>query len=274
MKVALLADVHANAEALERVLEDADAWGADVVAVAGDVVGYGADPDACVRVLRARGAFCVAGNHEDMVLGRAGFDRCVHAGIRAALFTREALSPESRAWLAALPSWRALPGGLVVCHGAPDDPSRYVTSTGDAARALAALDALPAGKDARLLGCGHTHRPVLHGARAAFDPPPVDEELRLPPTARALVNPGSVGQARDGQARARYARVDLGAGLVVFRALPYDHEAATKKMRRAGLVPRVVVDVVPTRLERWRTKLARRLARTAWGRALLRVGLP
>ena len=111
MRWLLLADIHGNAEALSAVLTHARDWPDARILVAGDVVGYGPDPEACIELIAERGALCVAGNHEGMVLGRIGLGQCNHAGILAARWTREALSARAFRWLAELPDRREIEEG-------------------------------------------------------------------------------------------------------------------------------------------------------------------
>ncbi len=259
MRWAILADVHANLEALESVLAHVERRGGARVAVAGDLVGYGADPSAVIDRLRQRSAACVAGNHEGMIVGRLGFDQCIHRGIRAALWTRHALSELELRWLAALPASRTLPPDLVLCHGDLDDVERYVSS---AQRAEHALDRLrrrhPA---ASMLICGHTHRPVLYAEGGVWASPPVGIPIRVPRSRRCLLNPGSVGQSRDEKLVARYAMFDVARGEVTFHEVAYEHKKASEKMKRAGLDPELArrhegrikqrLDVVRTRVARW-----------------------
>jgi diadenosine tetraphosphatase ApaH/serine/threonine PP2A family protein phosphatase len=228
---------------------------------AGDLVGYGADPEACIELMRARRALCVAGNHEAMVLGQLGFDRCVYAGIRSALWTRAVLSEEDRAWLAELPRTREASADLLICHGCLDDPERYVSDPVHAEAALARL--AREHPRMRVMVCGHTHHQMLHvmGQSRAVS---LGVELAVPPAARCLVNPGSVGQARDGRPLARYARYDDSRSTVTFFELAYDHERARQKLRRAGLVAKVAYRPskgVGRQVERLRTRWARWMAR-------------
>src|SRR5690606_24097809 len=128
MRWALLADIHSNLEALDAVLAHIERRGGARLAVAGDLVGYGPDPSAVIDRLRQHNALCVAGNHEGMVIGRLGFDKCIHRGIRAALWTRDVINELEMRWLAALPVSRSLPPDIVLTHGDLDDVERYVTS--------------------------------------------------------------------------------------------------------------------------------------------------
>jgi predicted phosphodiesterase len=261
MRLAVLADVHGNLEALEAVLSDVDRQAPDAsVVVAGDVVGYGPDPNACIELLRARGAAVVLGNHEEMVLGLRDFSRCVYAGIVAALWTRRHLSPENEAYLRSLsPSLEVAPG-VIAAHGDLGSTDTYV-STGPLARA--ALERLGVRyPNARVLLLGHTHHSMLFttsrgairgaaGARFALGNGP------------ALINPGAVGQARDELVLARWACLDLDGGLVSYRALAYDQHRTLEKLGRAGLVARVTLPPprgLARHIERLRTRLARRRA--------------
>ena len=258
MRWLLLADIHGNLEALRTVLNHAADWPDARVLVAGDIVGYGPDPQACIDLLIERGAACVRGNHEGLVLGRIPLSHCNHAGIRAARWTRSVLSPEALAWLSALPATRPAGRSLLVCHGDLDDCERYVDGPEDARDTL---DRAPGSRDgATRVVCGHTHRPVCFGGNHGWAVPPVDRPIGLDRGQRYLVNPGSVGQSRFEAPLARYARYDDESDALIFHALPYDHRAVCRRLRRLGLVPRVSMPA-PTalgrRIERVRTRWAR-----------------
>lgn len=261
MRLALLSDVHSNLEALEAVLADVDRWGADALVCAGDLVGYGPDPVACLERLRGRGALCIAGNHEGMVLGRLGLEGSPRAARRAALWTRRTLPDGARAFLAALPATLRL-GPAVVCHGTLGDPEHYLATR---ERAEAALELLAArAPDAQVLVAGHTHHPALHRPGQPWRPPPRGARLPLDAGARWLVNPGSVGQSRDPAPLARYARLETAPLAVEFRELEYAHEVTVAKLARAGLDPHVSLPPragLAARLEGLRARLSRGRAR-------------
>lgn len=240
MKLALISDVHGNLEALDAVLRDVDRIDPDAKLVcAGDVVGYGPDPEACIARLRERQALCVIGNHEEMVLGYRDFSRCVHAGIVAAVWTREHLSAAARAFLDALPHRREVAAGVVVCHGDLSSAETYVSTREKAEEALAQLRAiLP---DATVLVCGHTHQAALFTLDGGFHPVTSPSDHHLARVHPCLINPGAVGQSRDGQPLARYAVLDLERQTVSFRELPYDHRTTIRKLREASLVAQVVL---------------------------------
>jgi diadenosine tetraphosphatase ApaH/serine/threonine PP2A family protein phosphatase len=262
VQLALLSDVHANLEALDAVLRDLErrAPGARLVC-SGDVVGYGPDPEPCIERLQARGALFVMGNHEEMILGRRDFSRCVYAGILAAVWTRDHLSPETKAFLQALPTWSEAAPGIVICHGDLENAGTYVSTEAAARRALDQLDRLRRG--ARMLVCGHTHRPAFFAERIGFASPARVTEFVLPQGEACLVNPGSVGQAREGRPLARYALVNLERGTVRYAAVEYDHVTTVRKLRRRRLVARVVLPPprgIARRIEHLKARAARRWA--------------
>ncbi|MDP2341065.1 MAG: metallophosphoesterase family protein [Deltaproteobacteria bacterium] len=255
--LALIADVHGNLEALDAVLADIDrrAPGARIVC-AGDVVGYGPDPEACLDRLLERDALIVRGNHEEMVLGWRDTTQCVHAGIVASAWTRDRLSLRALTVIAGLPAVVDAGHGIVVCHGDLDDAGTYVS---DAPRAASALERLRVSHpSARILVCGHTHRAMCFSSSRGLQFPGV--ELGLHGVGRTLLNPGSVGQARERAALASWACYDVDGDVVSFTSLPYDHEITIAKLRRAGLVARVVLpppEGMERRLAPHRAKAAR-----------------
>lgn len=226
MRLVLLSDVHANLQALDAVLDHAAGWG-DAIACAGDLVGFGPDPEAVVRRLRDVGARCVHGNHEAMVLRRVPVRRCTFDGIRAVRWTRRALSPASRRFLEGLPAELRV-DDVLLCHAHPARRFHAVDGDEDARDALRATIA----RGARRLVCGHTHRPVAWtpGTPWRRAAPGVAHRIGV-----GIVNPGSVGQSRDPLLMARYARLDTEADTVTFFDVPYDHEATRARLRAVGL---------------------------------------
>ena len=231
MRWLLLADVHANLAALEAVLADgsSDAHG---VLVGGDLIGYGPDPEACVARLRALDAIAVAGNHERMLTGAVPW-RCGAAARRALAWTATALGPAEQAWLAALPIWQRIGPSLLLCHGSPADPDRYVDRPDRVAAALAEMAAVAPG--ASLLACGHTHRACWATATELHPIQRWPLTVFLPEDEPVLINPGAVGQSRDRHLFARYAILDSEGRWVEFRAVPYDVRSTVRRMRAAGL---------------------------------------
>lgn len=228
MRIAVLSDIHANLPALDAVLTEAG--DVDAVWHLGDVVGYGPDPDGVVDRLRAIGAVGVRGNHDAAAAGGNEIDWFNPDARRAMEWTRSAISEATRSWLAALPERAALEGCELV-HGSPREPIwEYVTSSSIARENLRIL-AAPVGLH------GHTHVPVawvedagkvelvrgLRGSTLALD------------GRRALINPGSVGQPRDGDPDAAFAILEPETGRVSWHRVAYDIKAVQEQMRAAGL---------------------------------------
>jgi len=228
MRIALLSDIHSNLPALDAVL--AAAGEVDAIWHLGDVVGYGPDPDGVVARLRELHAIGVKGNHDSAACGGPEIDWFNPDARRAMEWTRAVISDETRAWLAALPE-RLVEDGCELVHGSPREPLwEYVTSSGVARDNLALLQA-PIGLH------GHTHLPVAwleDGDRVELLRARGNQRLELGGR-RALLNPGSVGQPRDGNPAAAFAILDLDAPAIEWRRVAYDIAAVQAAMRSAGL---------------------------------------
>lgn len=264
MKLALISDVHGNLEALEAVLRDIDRESSDARLVcAGDIVGYGPDPEACIARLRERQALCVIGNHEEMVLGRRDFSRCVYAGIVAAVWTRARLTASALAFLERLPGKLEAAPGVVVCHGNLASADTYVSTPERAAEAMAQLQSFS--PHATVLVCGHTHHAALFTQDGGFRLVRAPSDHDLAQERPCLINPGAVGQARDGKTLARYAVLDVERCRVSFREVSYDYHTTLRKLREAKLVSQVVLRR-PRGLRRWVEGWKTRWARYRAGR--------
>jgi diadenosine tetraphosphatase ApaH/serine/threonine PP2A family protein phosphatase len=228
MRIAVLSDVHSNLPALEAVL--AAAGPVDAVWHLGDVVGYGPDPDAVVARLREVGAVGVRGNHDAAACGGPEIEWFNPEARRAMEWTRGAISADTKAWLSALPERHAVDDWELV-HGSPREPIwEYVTSVPVARANLAHLEA-------RVGLHGHTHIPVAwidDDGRVAMVSPSDGSELSLRGR-RALVNPGSVGQPRDGDPQASFMILEPDEDRVTWRRVPYDIVGVQQSMRAAGL---------------------------------------
>ena len=228
MRVLVVSDVHANLRALDAVLEAAGA--VDAIWHLGDVVGYGPDPDAVVDRLRARGAVGVRGNHDAAALGGREIEHFNTYARRAMEWTREAIHDETRAWLADLPV-RLEIGEFTLVHGSPRDPIwEYLVSAPVARANLAAFET-------GYCLYGHTHRPAVFrdddGRLEAIEPSG-GSSLALD-ARRVLLNPGSVGQPRDGITTASYVVLDLLRHEARWRRAAYDIAGTKTAMRAAGL---------------------------------------
>ncbi|MGZ6268981.1 MAG: metallophosphoesterase family protein [Candidatus Limnocylindrales bacterium] len=237
MRIAVLSDIHANLLALDAVLASLDTI--DAIWHLGDVVGYGPEPDGVVARLRELGARGVRGNHDAAALGGLEIEYFNPDARRAIEWTRQTITDETRRWLEALPE-RLVVDDLTLVHGSPRDPIwEYVTSTAVARENLAAFGTIY---------ClhGHTHVPVVfreEAGRVEALGPVQGAELPLDGR-RALINPGSVGQPRDGVPTASYMVVDTERRLVRWDRVPYDIAGTQAAMRAAALPNRLV-----TRLE-------------------------
>jgi diadenosine tetraphosphatase ApaH/serine/threonine PP2A family protein phosphatase len=228
MRIAVLSDVHANLPALDAVL--AALGPVDAVWHLGDVVGYGPHPDEVVARLREVGAVGVRGNHDEAALGNLDVTWFNPAARWAVEWTSHRMEPATRAWLEDLPE-RLEIDGITLVHGSPRDPTwEYVTTTPAARANLAAITTTH---------ClhGHTHIPVAwrddHGNVEAVRPSD-GSELVLDGR-RVLLNPGSVGQPRDGDPRASALIIDTEARRVTWRRVAYPIRAVQADIRAAGL---------------------------------------
>jgi predicted phosphodiesterase len=233
MRVAVLSDIHANLVALDAVLTAAGS--VDAVWHLGDVVGYGPDPDAVVERLASVGAVGVRGNHDAAACGGNEIE-WFNPDARSAMdWTRRTISETTREWLEALPE-RVVDGDFTLVHGSPRDPTwEYVTSVPVARTNLSLLET-------RFGLHGHTHVPIAFrnddGRIDVISPAPGSW---LPLDARpALVNPGSVGQPRDGNPSASFLVLDLDNATCTWQRATYDVRAVQQAMTDAGLPARLV----------------------------------
>jgi predicted phosphodiesterase len=231
MRVAVISDIHANLHALEAVAAAADRESPDAIWCLGDLVGYGPEPNGCCDWARAHTQLCLVGNHDLGVLGTLDLAEFSDEAAVAARWTREVLSAEAREYLAALePS--AEREGVGLYHGSPRDPVWEYVLTWDVAR-----EALrTATTDVTIVGHSHVPLAVGSGRAGAGGHAPGGTEIDLE-GGRWLLNPGSVGQPRDGDAAAAWLLLDLGAGHASFRREPYDVARTQAEIREQHLPP-------------------------------------
>jgi len=233
MRYLVLSDIHANLEALEAVM--AQAAGFDHTLVLGDVIGYGADPNAVVERLRGMSAVTfIRGNHDKVGTGldtAGGFN---HLARQAIQWTASALTPDNREWVKALGCGPVAIDDLVeICHGSPFDEDVYIFDELDVRQAFTVASR-------PLCLFGHTHVPaafcMLAGSLQPMGPPRGTRfQLDLTAGARYLVNCGAVGQPRDGDPRAAYGLVDAEARSLVVQRVEYDVPLTQAKILAAGL---------------------------------------
>ena len=225
MRISIFSDIHGNQHALEAVLADVDREAPDRVYCLGDLVGYGAYPNEVIETIRARGIPTIMGNYDDGV----GFDRdecgCAYTdpkmkklGDESLMWTRGVVTPDNKGFLRSLlPSIRfSLEGKeILLVHGSPRRINEYVYED----RLLASLEHIAKSAEADVLVFGHTHLPYTKMVAGVL-----------------LVNDGSVGKPKDGDARAGYVILDVGDEVRAgFRRVPYDVAAAAAAVRESGL---------------------------------------
>jgi predicted phosphodiesterase len=231
MRVAIVSDIHGNRHAFEAVLDAIEDSGCEELWCLGDLVGYGADPDACVALAREHAAICLAGNHDLGVRGSLPLEEFSRGAALAATWTRERISAETRAYLERLePQKVDEPVGLY--HASPRDPVwEYVLSP---LQAELCLDV----QAQRISLIGHSHVALsfsrFPGAPATGQTRAGGNELSLI-QGEWLINPGSVGQPRDGDPRAAWLELDLAGWQVLFRRTEYDIAGAAATIRAAKL---------------------------------------
>jgi predicted phosphodiesterase len=231
MKVAVISDIHGNRQAFEAVLEAVAASDAAELWCLGDLVGYGADPDACVALASEHAAVCLAGNHDLAVTGEVALDEFSPGARIAVQWTREVLAPEHARYLAEL-SPQGREGQLGLFHASPRDPVwEYVLS---ALLAELCMDEQPS----RVSLIGHSHVPLSFerraGELATGEPRRAGARLDIT-SGEWLLNPGSVGQPRDGDPRASWLLLDLDELTASFQRTDYDIAGAGAAIRAARL---------------------------------------
>lgn len=229
MRTAILSDVHANAMALRAVLDDIDRRDVRAIACLGDSVGYGAEPGPCLDLLFEACTTIIAGNHDLAASGRLRDDRFTSVARHGVEYARRLLSPAQRARLAQLPEEDQL-GDLLLVHASPNETGEfpYIRDVASAERAFAS-------RSFHVAVYGHTHVPlVFHrdGGRVTLS---LNPKVDLARAGSYLCNVGSVGQPRDQDPRACYAIYDGDARTITFHRVQYDVEAASDRIRSAGL---------------------------------------
>ena len=236
MRYLIVSDLHANLQALEAVVRHA-AGRYDRAVCCGDLIGYGADPNPVVDWVRGHCDTVVRGNHDRACTGQEDLEWFNPVARAAALWTLDKLSNENAEYVRNLPKGPAFVDGFELLHGSPYDEDDYVVAPDDAAEAFAYLES-------RVAFFGHTHLQggfIWNRARVETISPTaldIDRQLMdIEPDEGYLINPGSVGQPRDGDPRAAYALYNTEAGVLSYCRVEYDVESAQRKIRDGGLPP-------------------------------------
>lgn len=234
MRYLVISDIHANRPALEAVLKDAAPF--DMIWCLGDLVGYGPDPNECVERIQDFEHICTAGNHDWAALGKLTLDDFNTEARIAHLWTREELSQTSRDYLQQLPI-RLEQGDFTLVHGSPREPIwEYLLDLGGALVSFSHFST-------PFCLVGHTHLPMIFVLDEEGHPHAVIPEAGVPISLRRyrmILNPGSVGQPRDGDPRASYAILDTDAMTWELRRVPYPIEITQERMRARGLPRRLI----------------------------------
>lgn len=238
MRYLILSDIHSNFEAFQAVLDDAGP--VDQVWCLGDVVGYGPDPNACVELLRSFPHRCIAGNHDWATLGKLDLRDFNPDAREANLWNREQLTADNLAYLDALPE-TLVEGAFTLAHGSPRHPIwEYIIYTSTAETNFDHFDT-------PFCFVGHTHTPAIFrlnkssGKEMCQASTPSLANLVHLETARMIINPGSVGQPRDGDPKASYAILDLEALTVEYHRVTYPVEETQAKMIKHDLPLRLAL---------------------------------
>ncbi len=232
MKYAVIADIHANLEAFEVVLEDAKAQRVTHYCCVGDVVGYNANPKECLDLVRDMGMPCVKGNHDEYCSSDESLEGFNPHAAEAVNWTRRQLSEADRQWLRDMKYVR-LVASFSMVHATLDQPNRW----GYVFDKLAAAASFTY-QNTSVCFFGHTHVPVAF-IRDSVVRGGTYSKFKVEPNRKYFVNVGSVGQSRDGVAKATYVIYDLDEQSIELRRLDYDISKAQKKILAAGLPPRL-----------------------------------
>ena len=232
MRYAIIADIHANLAAFAAVLEDIERrGGVDETWCLGDVVGYGPDPRQCIELLRQQNHICVAGNHDWAAIGKLSTSDFNPDAAAACQWTATQLKPSDKVYLDSLPT-SVQKNSFTIVHGSPREPIwEYLLSTSAARENFAYFKS-------QFCLVGHSHVPLVfeetEAGACTFNQLSPNIKLMLGKN-RRIINPGGVGQPRDGDPRASYAIYNSDASSITHYRIPYDIDAAQAKMMECGL---------------------------------------
>lgn len=238
MICALISDIHSNKEALDAVLSRIDQLGVETIFCLGDLVGYNADPESCVQTVLSRSAQVIRGNHDKAVAGFLGLDWFNSSARAAALWTRSKVSPETLEAIRRLPEGprETEDGTILLCHGTPYDEDAYLIDARSVDESYRCLKS----KHPKVRFClvGHSHLPTVVVKKDGSAAPRVvkwRERVDLDPPGVYLINPGSVGQPRDGIPLASFGILDTSSMIYRNIRAPYNVQETQRKILLAGL---------------------------------------
>lgn len=234
MRLAIISDIHSNLEALQSVLPLIADEGVDAILNLGDIVGYNASPNECLELLHEKPVISLAGNHDLALLEVNRAENFNIIAYQALLWSREQVRPEYLDFFRSLPITRE-GKGFIACHGTPTSTDAYISFHFQGKRVFNYLRQLP---QLRVCFFGHTHRRALwyRDIRGKIALQPIRPyKMRLDGNCLYLINPGSVGQPRDGNPQAAYAIFDDEDFSIHFKSAPYDVKTAQHRILKAGL---------------------------------------
>jgi predicted phosphodiesterase len=235
-RIAIISDIHGNLEALEAVFKAIENEAADYVVHLGDLVGYNANPRECLQLLQARRAMSILGNHDFGVIEPESAESFNVLAFQALAYSIRQLADQDRRYLLSLPRTEVLWDRYLLCHGTPENLETYILNVFQAKRIFNLLLGYYSG--VRVCFYGHTHLQTVWASDPrgkVFSPAHDADTLTLEADHHYLINPGSVGQPRQRDNRARYLLFDTDRETVVFRAVSYDIHRAQEKIRKAKL---------------------------------------
>jgi len=237
MRLAIISDIHSNLEALESVLAALRGEEVDGVLNLGDLVGYNASPNECLELLQSQKILHLAGNHDLALLEPERAQNFNIIAYQALMWSREQVHPGLMKFLEAMPLTQELGGRFLACHGTPTSADTYIAYHFQGKRVFKQMS-----QQAQLKVCffGHTHRRALwyRDIRGTVGLREIRQaKVVLAREAHYLINPGSVGQPRDGNPEAAYAIFDGGEFSIHFKSVPYDVAGAQRRILDAGLPP-------------------------------------
>ena len=238
MKIALISDIHSNLEALQAVKEDIEKKGFDEIYCLGDIVGYGANPNECIEMVRTMCKACIMGNHDHACIGSTSIEMFNPYAKLAVKWTMEHMSEESTNFLKSLNFIYKLDHKTMLVHSSPFEPDKwnYILSEYDALIAFSCLNS------EQLVFIGHSHQPLLFFESQNQDIHySIINSLTLDKQQRYIVNIGSVGQPRDLNPKSCYVGIDTEENTVEYYRIGYDIETAVKKIIDAGL-PQILAE--------------------------------
>jgi predicted phosphodiesterase len=235
-RIAIISDIHGNLEALEAVLKAIETDGVQYIIHLGDLVGYNANPRECLHLLQTRRVISILGNHDHAVLEPDSADNFNVLAFQALAYSIRQLSQQDRQYLLGMPRIEVLWDHYMICHGSPESLETYIMNIFQAKRIFNLLGRHYSG--VRVCFFGHTHMQHVWASDPrgkVLSPSCSGESLSLEAEHIYLINPGSVGQPRQKDNRARYLLFDTDREHLTFRAISYDIRKAQEKIRNAKL---------------------------------------